>query len=141
MPGVSTDERNSSRSPLPLSAPHTVNSKLGFGSDECNTPRAVFYFSNTLLKRSRTPLKHPTEALRATLALFIVSCLALAAACSGRPGGGGPGGTSGGAVRLQGAGATFPNPLYQKWVSEYGKAHPEVKIDYQSIGSGGGIKQ
>ena len=46
-----------------------------------------------------------------------------------------------GAVTLQGAGATFPNPLYQKWVSEYGKLHPNVKIDYQSIGSGGGIKQ
>jgi len=44
-------------------------------------------------------------------------------------------------VRLQGAGATFPNPLYQKWLSEYGKVHSNVKIDYQSIGSGGGIKQ
>jgi phosphate transport system substrate-binding protein len=44
-------------------------------------------------------------------------------------------------VQLQGAGATFPNPLYQKWLSEYGKLHPNVKIDYQSIGSGGGIKQ
>jgi phosphate transport system substrate-binding protein len=43
-------------------------------------------------------------------------------------------------VRLQGAGATFPNPLYQRWVSEYQKSHPDVKIDYQSIGSGGGIK-
>ena len=46
-----------------------------------------------------------------------------------------------GAVSLQGAGATFPNPLYQKWLSEYGKLHSNVKIDYQSIGSGGGIKQ
>ena len=43
-------------------------------------------------------------------------------------------------VRLQGAGATFPNPLYQKWVTEYQSQHPDVKIDYQSIGSGGGIK-
>jgi phosphate transport system substrate-binding protein len=46
-----------------------------------------------------------------------------------------------GRVSLQGAGATFPNPLYQKWLSEYGKLHPGVRIDYQSIGSGGGIKQ
>src|SRR5215207_8182512 len=46
-----------------------------------------------------------------------------------------------GTVALQGAGATFPNPLYQKWLSEYGKLHPNVRIDYQSIGSGGGIKQ
>jgi len=42
---------------------------------------------------------------------------------------------------LQGAGATFPNPLYQKWLSEYSKQHPELKIEYQSIGSGAGIKQ
>ena len=54
--------------------------------------------------------------------------------------GGGPGGP-GGTVSLQGAGATFPNPLYQKWLSEYGKLHPNMRIDYQSIGSGGGIKQ
>jgi phosphate transport system substrate-binding protein len=50
-------------------------------------------------------------------------------------------GASSGPVQLQGAGATFPNPLYQKWLSEYGKLHADVKIDYQSIGSGGGIKQ
>jgi phosphate transport system substrate-binding protein len=42
---------------------------------------------------------------------------------------------------LNGAGATFPNPMYQKWFSEYHKAHPEVQINYQSIGSGGGIRQ
>src|ERR1051325_4024901 len=53
----------------------------------------------------------------------------------------GCGGGSSSEIRLQGAGATFPNPLYQKWLSEYGKAHANVKIDYQSIGSGGGIKQ
>jgi phosphate transport system substrate-binding protein len=62
----------------------------------------------------------------------------LALACSG---GGGTGTPGGGPINLVGAGATFPNPLYQKWVSEYGKAYPNVKIDYQSIGSGGGIKQ
>ena len=46
-----------------------------------------------------------------------------------------------GSVILQGAGATFPAPLYQKWLSEYGNLHPNLKMDYQSIGSGGGIKQ
>ena len=51
------------------------------------------------------------------------------------------GGGGGGTVSLHGAGATFPNPLYQKWLSEHGKLHPNVRIDYQSIGSGGGIKQ
>jgi len=44
-------------------------------------------------------------------------------------------------VRLQGAGASFPAPLYQKWFSEYNKITPNAKFDYQSIGSGGGIKQ
>src|ERR1051326_3697237 len=46
-----------------------------------------------------------------------------------------------GNVSLHGAGATFPNPLYQKWLSEYEKVNRAVKVDYQSIGSGGGIKQ
>ncbi len=43
-------------------------------------------------------------------------------------------------TRLQGAGATFPAPLYQRMVAEYEKLHPDIQIDYQSIGSGGGIK-
>lgn len=42
---------------------------------------------------------------------------------------------------LNGAGATFPYPIYSKWFSEYHKAHPDVQINYQSIGSGGGIRQ
>jgi phosphate transport system substrate-binding protein len=45
------------------------------------------------------------------------------------------------AVDLQGAGATFPYPLYSKWVAEYQKVDPAVRINYQSIGSGGGIRQ
>lgn len=43
--------------------------------------------------------------------------------------------------QLNGAGATFPYPMYSKWFSEYNKLHPEVQINYQSIGSGGGIRQ
>jgi phosphate transport system substrate-binding protein len=42
---------------------------------------------------------------------------------------------------LNGAGATFPNPMYSKWFSEYHKLHPNIEINYQSIGSGGGIRQ
>jgi phosphate transport system substrate-binding protein len=42
---------------------------------------------------------------------------------------------------LVGAGATFPYPIYSKWFSEYKKLHPDVEINYQSIGSGGGIRQ
>jgi len=45
------------------------------------------------------------------------------------------------AQQLTGAGATFPNPIYSRWFSEYAKEHPGVQINYQSIGSGAGIKQ
>ena len=45
------------------------------------------------------------------------------------------------AVTLQGSGATFPAPLYERWFAEYNKAHPNVQINYQAIGSGAGIKQ
>ena len=45
------------------------------------------------------------------------------------------------AVRINGAGATFPYPIYSKWFSEYNKLNPNVEINYQSIGSGGGIRQ
>jgi phosphate transport system substrate-binding protein len=72
---------------------------------------------------------------------------ALTVACGGggerrpvtadNPGGAG----SGGAVQINGAGATFPYPIYSKWFSEYNKLHPDVRINYQSIGSGGGIRQ
>ncbi len=44
-------------------------------------------------------------------------------------------------VQLNGAGATFPFPIYSKWFDEYHKLHPDVEINYQSIGSGGGIRQ
>ena len=46
-----------------------------------------------------------------------------------------------GAQNINAAGATFPEPIYQKWFSEYAQAHPNVKINYQPIGSGGGIRQ
>jgi phosphate transport system substrate-binding protein len=42
---------------------------------------------------------------------------------------------------LNGAGATFPYPIYSKWFSEYHKEHSNVEVNYQSIGSGGGIRQ
>ncbi|HEV8157719.1 MAG TPA: substrate-binding domain-containing protein, partial [Pyrinomonadaceae bacterium] len=48
---------------------------------------------------------------------------------------------AGDAIKIQGAGSSFINPLMQKWVSEYGKINPNIRIDYQSIGSGGGVKQ
>src|SRR6187551_3411137 len=44
-------------------------------------------------------------------------------------------------VQINGAGATFPNPIYSKWFAEYNKLKPEVRINYQPIGSGAGIRQ
>lgn len=73
------------------------------------------------------------KSLRMFACLVAIIFVIGAFACTGNKGGG--------AVKLQGAGATFPNPLYQKWISEFDKANPTVQIDYQSIGSGGGIKQ
>jgi phosphate transport system substrate-binding protein len=51
------------------------------------------------------------------------------------------GATLGAQAIINGAGATFPNPIYQKWFFEYNKLHSDVKINYQAVGSGGGIQQ
>src|SRR5688500_2637879 len=72
------------------------------------------------------------RSIQLIVSLVVLVFTFVSMACNGR---------GSGAVSLQGAGATFPNPLYQKWLSEYGKLHSNVRIDYQSIGSGGGIKQ
>ena len=64
--------------------------------------------------------------------LRLAMALALAAAMIG---------SASAETNLNGAGATFPNPIYQKWFSEYHNAHKDVQINYQSIGSGGGIQQ
>jgi phosphate transport system substrate-binding protein len=45
------------------------------------------------------------------------------------------------ALSINGAGATFPYPMYSKWFDDYHKKNPDIQINYQSIGSGGGIKQ
>jgi phosphate transport system substrate-binding protein len=70
-------------------------------------------------------------------------CLALAACGGGTPrepvnGSAAPAGSG---AQINGAGATFPNPIYSKWFAEYNRLHPEVRINYQPIGSGGGIRQ
>ncbi len=76
-----------------------------------------------------------------TALVFLIFGVVLSLACSGQPIGQSNGSTSnGGEIRLQGSGASFPNPIYVKWVSEYGKINPNIKIDYQSTGSGAGQK-
>src|SRR5213596_890044 len=54
---------------------------------------------------------------------------------------GGTIGTASGQMTINGAGATFPYPIYSKWFDEYAKVDPSVRFNYQSIGSGGGQKQ
>jgi phosphate transport system substrate-binding protein len=75
--------------------------------------------------------------------LAIAAAAMVLVACGGGADKGASGdgaGNRGGGVDLTGAGATFPNPLYQKWFSDYAGTKG-VKINYQSIGSGGGIRQ
>jgi len=60
--------------------------------------------------------------------IALVVCLALAVPVFGQ-------------TTLNGAGATFPYPMYSKWFSEYNKLHPDIQFNYQSIGSGGGLRQ
>jgi phosphate transport system substrate-binding protein len=62
--------------------------------------------------------------------LFLYLCLALAVCAWAKD-----------ALLINGAGATFPYPIYSKWFDEYHKAHPETQINYQSQGSGAGIRQ
>ena len=71
------------------------------------------------------------KAKRLAVTAVLSLSLALLSACSG---------SKDNAVKLQGAGASFPAPLYLKWFKTYGAAHPTVQVDYQSVGSGSGVK-
>ena len=72
--------------------------------------------------------------------VFSVLVLFVLSSCSSAPSSGGPAADAGGVVKLQGAGASFPAPLYTKWFKTYSSAHQNVQIDYQSVGSGSGVK-
>lgn len=70
-----------------------------------------------------------SKTIRTTLARFVaIAVMATPAALTAQ-------------TQITGAGATFPYPMYSKWFDEYRKLHPDVQINYQSIGSGGGIRQ
>src|SRR5215470_11644070 len=73
--------------------------------------------------------------LRSVLAAAAICALVLGASPALQPARGA------GLITLNGAGATFPYPLYSRWFAEYNRAHPDVRINYQPIGSGGGIEQ
>jgi phosphate transport system substrate-binding protein len=68
------------------------------------------------------------------------TAIVLVSACSGGQPASGGAGAPGGTVQINGMGATFPYPIYSKWFAEYNKLHPDVRINYQSQGSGAGIR-
>ena len=75
------------------------------------------------------------------IALVVLTAVTLSIGCSGQKMGDGAGNTApGGSLQLQGSGASFPKPIYEKWVSEFGKVNPNIRIDYQATGSGAGQK-
>jgi phosphate transport system substrate-binding protein len=78
--------------------------------------------------------------MRRTLLAILILLAACAKTETPSPAGGNPAAPSN-SITINGAGATFPNPIYSKWFSDYNKAHPNIQVNYQSIGSGGGIKQ
>jgi phosphate transport system substrate-binding protein len=73
---------------------------------------------------SRFTRRHALAAIAATLTVSAAASVTLLAQ-----------------AQINGAGATFPNPIYSKWFSEYAKIKPGVNINYQSLGSGAGIRQ
>lgn len=78
---------------------------------------------------------------RELVTIIMTGMAVFALACSGQKfGEPSTGSSSGGTIRLQGSGASFPKPIYEKWVNEYGKIDANVKIDYQATGSGAGQK-
>jgi len=81
--------------------------------------------------------------MKRTMMMVPLALACLAGACGGGGNGGAGGDTTAVAStgsRLTGAGATFPNPMYQKWSDSYNK-QTGIQVNYQSIGSGGGIRQ
>lgn len=81
------------------------------------------------------------EDVRANrIVLLVAAACALIAGCKSAPKPGMPAADPG-VLTINGAGASFPNPIYSKWFAEYARLHPGVRINYQPIGSGGGIRQ
>src|SRR5437588_2614209 len=76
-----------------------------------------------------------TLHMKKTNANIIATCLLAGACVAGSPF------SAAAQMLINGAGATFPYPLYSKWFDEYAKVDPSVRFNYQSIGSGGGQKQ
>lgn len=80
--------------------------------------------------------------MKTTLLLTLLTLASIiGASCSGQPFGNNNANTAaGGTISILGSGASFPEPVYEKWMNEYGKLNPNVRIDYQATGSGAGQK-
>jgi len=78
--------------------------------------------------------------IRRWTSLFACALVLALVACSSSNNAPGAGGGGGNGIKLQGAGASFPAPLYTKWFKAYATSHPDVLVDYQSVGSGSGVK-
>jgi phosphate transport system substrate-binding protein len=78
------------------------------------------------------------KLMRTWLSIVLLTVASLLTACSNKN----PNtvSASNGGVKLQGAGASFPAPLYTKWFKTFDGSHPDVLVDYQSVGSGSGVK-
>lgn len=80
--------------------------------------------------------------LRVFQRFMLVICVGLLSGCHAPSGPASEASSgTGSAILINGAGATFPYPMYSKWFSEYHSLHPDIEFNYQSIGSGGGIRQ
>jgi phosphate transport system substrate-binding protein len=88
------------------------------------------YGGGVLLSKYCPPPGGSMNARSAVGCLVAASLAVISTSCSGRD-----------VIDLQGAGATFPAPLYKRWFLEYYRAHPDTQVSYQSIGSGAGIRQ
>src|SRR5512145_2423440 len=98
------------------------------GSSDVTRHRGM-NFQETTMIANRTVI----TACACLLGLTLVGC--------GSGGSDRPSGEPAQVIQINGAGATFPFPIYSKWFDEYHKLHPNVQINYQSVGSGAGIRQ
>lgn len=81
-------------------------------------------------------MKNSTKVLSGLLGVAALALTFTAAGCTSKSSSGGSG-----TVSITGAGSTFVYPIMTRWIADYHKAHPTVQVNYQSIGSGGGIQQ
>jgi len=97
---------------------------VSVGAGGCDKNATNFLFASFGVADGRKSTLHDCAMKN----LFLIPVLLLAAATGAQ------------AQQLSGAGATFPAPLYQRWAVEYNKQVPTIKVNYQSIGSGAGVK-